>query len=188
MASNRIAAEKSIRLTLTQMFTTSNPLIFFLPFFCKIPFGTVFNFSHSWLTVTNVNICFSKIYENRTTKKLKAISTYSSSFRYNECKWKNWKIYIVNSCQENRSKAKFVHFSFWYWHRHQGDQIGRIFAYWVVVYFAYFLTGLQQRKLLTTLSQCTSYVFSLTKKWVGLHFGPLVHKLIWSRWSAPKSM
>jgi hypothetical protein len=30
--------------------------------------------------------------------------------------------------------------------------------------------------------QCKNYVIGLTKKWVGLHFWKLFHKLIWSPW------
>jgi hypothetical protein len=53
----------------------------------------------------------------------------------------------------------------------QGDRIGRIFAYLVVDYYRS-----TYRKLLTTFTQCIYFV----KKWVGLYFGRLFHKLIWS--------
>jgi hypothetical protein len=59
----------------------------------------------------------------------------------------------------------------------QGDQIGRIFAYWAIVYFEQFIK-LHRRSpdIWTAYFHEKSYVLILPKKWVGLHF----QRLIWS--------
>jgi hypothetical protein len=91
---------------------------------------------------------------------------------------------------------------------HQGDQIGRIFAYWVTVFFgggrsatpcasppprpstseSHCTIG----RLFTLGSFCENYRNSTNSsptffrgkifhmKWIGLHFGRLCHKRIWS--------
>jgi hypothetical protein len=58
----------------------------------------------------------------------------------------------------------------------QGDQIGRIFAYWVVVLFEQFflkITGVAQ------IFHGTNYALISAKK-VQPHFRRIFHKLIWS--------
>jgi hypothetical protein len=56
--------------------------------------------------------------------------------------------------------------------RQQGDQIGRVFAPWAIVYFGEFLENHRSsQKLRATFFQCKNNVSILTKKSVGLHFG-----------------
>jgi hypothetical protein len=62
----------------------------------------------------------------------------------------------------------------------QGDQIGRIFAYRAIVYIG--RGGLKITEVKTyfeLLFPRYQFVFILSKKRVGLHFGRLIHKLIW---------
>jgi hypothetical protein len=68
----------------------------------------------------------------------------------------------------------------------QGDQIGRIFSYWMIIFFVRFLKISEVAQIYgTTFSQSIRSLFILTKKWIGLHFGRLFHKLIWSPWKRP---
>jgi hypothetical protein len=66
----------------------------------------------------------------------------------------------------------------------QGDQIGRIFAYWAIVYFGRVLKITEvAQNLGATCFHGTSYALILTKI-VGLHFGRLFQKLVWSpKWA-----
>jgi hypothetical protein len=53
-----------------------------------------------------------------------------------------------------------------------GDQIGRIFAHWAIIYFGQWFEKLQKENIFwAAFSHGTSYVFILSKKRVGLHFG-----------------
>jgi hypothetical protein len=59
----------------------------------------------------------------------------------------------------------------------QGDKIGRIFAYCAIADFGAFL--LQKKlKRLGYFCHRKSYVFILTKKWLGPYFGRFFHELI----------
>jgi hypothetical protein len=61
----------------------------------------------------------------------------------------------------------------------QGDQIGRIFTYWSVVFFRQFIENYRSNsnsKAAFFLN--TSCVLIFYKKWVWLRFGRLFHKLI----------
>jgi hypothetical protein len=57
----------------------------------------------------------------------------------------------------------------------QGDQIGRFFASWVIIYFGQFY-----EKYTSSLNVCVAYfqvkscVLVLGKNWGGLHYGNLV--------------
>jgi hypothetical protein len=51
----------------------------------------------------------------------------------------------------------------------QGDQIGRFFASWVIIYFGEFYE--KDIPVLVTYFNSNSYVLILTKKWLGLLFG-----------------
>jgi hypothetical protein len=56
------------------------------------------------------------------------------------------------------------------------DQIGRIFAIWVNVYFGQFFENYRSgSKFLVTFFHDVSYVLIMTKKWVGQHFLRLFH-------------
>jgi hypothetical protein len=65
----------------------------------------------------------------------------------------------------------------------QGDQIGRIFAHWAILFFGQFIENYRScansRTALSTVS--IMYVLILTKTCFGLHFVRLFFKLIWSR-------
>jgi hypothetical protein len=57
---------------------------------------------------------------------------------------------------------------------------------WLFTYVGYFFqnyTSTCSVNLWSTFPQCISYIFNLTKKRAGLHFGRLFHKLIWSPWA-----
>jgi hypothetical protein len=55
-----------------------------------------------------------------------------------------------------------------YVYKDQGDQIGRIFAYWALVYFGLFFENyISSTNSLATFSKCISYAFILTKSGLG---------------------
>jgi hypothetical protein len=61
----------------------------------------------------------------------------------------------------------------------QGDQIGRIFARWVIVYFGQFFFKLQKKPNCLILELARKKLcINFDKKWVGLHFGQYLPKLI----------
>jgi hypothetical protein len=65
--------------------------------------------------------------------------------------------------------------------RHQGDQIGRIFAQWTIVYYEQSLENYRSiPHIWATFIRWLSLVINLDKKSVWLHFRGLLHKLIWS--------
>jgi hypothetical protein len=64
----------------------------------------------------------------------------------------------------------------------QGDQVGPLFTYWVIIYFGQFFKLQNELTFLGIFYTGESYVLILTKKWVGLEFGWFFHKLIWSPW------
>jgi hypothetical protein len=78
----------------------------------------------------------------------------------------------------------------WIFTQKQGDQTGRIFAHWVIVTLSGFLKiteVAENNKLL--FHQCSpKFCFYSDKKWVGLHFGRVLHKPIWSPCSETKEM
>jgi hypothetical protein len=54
----------------------------------------------------------------------------------------------------------------------QGDHIGRIFAYWAIVYFGQFVVNYKSRRnFVAAFYHRKSYLKSVTKKRFGLHFG-----------------
>jgi hypothetical protein len=54
----------------------------------------------------------------------------------------------------------------------QGDQIGRIFAKWAIVYFGYIFKNFSSNPDFRAASfHCKIYLLILTKQWVWLHFG-----------------
>jgi hypothetical protein len=66
----------------------------------------------------------------------------------------------------------------------QGDQIVKIFAKWLIVYFGMFFGKL------TKVANHVLVIFPLSRlrintvqKWVGLHFGRFFHELIRSPWA-----
>jgi hypothetical protein len=60
----------------------------------------------------------------------------------------------------------------------QGDQIGRISAYWVTIFFGQLLLRLQKEaKYLGFFFQRKKICIILTKKWVWMHFRRVFHKL-----------
>jgi hypothetical protein len=67
----------------------------------------------------------------------------------------------------------------------QGDQIGRIFAQWVIVFFGQFYKNYRSSpkfhigRLFFTYTY-RYYVVILTKKMVWQHFGRFFYKLLWS--------
>jgi hypothetical protein len=65
----------------------------------------------------------------------------------------------------------------------QGDQIGRIFAYWAMVNFGHFFENYRSSiNILGTLFHGKNCVLILTNIRVGLHFGRFFHRLILSPW------
>jgi hypothetical protein len=63
----------------------------------------------------------------------------------------------------------------------QGDQIGRIFANWSIVFFGQIFKITEEAKISDLLiSSVKSYLLSLTKKWIRQNFGQYFQKLIWS--------
>jgi hypothetical protein len=63
--------------------------------------------------------------------------------------------------------------------REQGDQIGRIFAQWVIVYFGQFYKDYRSNpNFWATLSLLIYYVIFFGKKWLGFGLGDFFHKLI----------
>jgi hypothetical protein len=62
----------------------------------------------------------------------------------------------------------------------QGDQIGRFFAHWVIVYFKPFFENYKRRhNLWRTLFPCKNHTLILTKMGWGA-FWAIFNKLIWS--------
>jgi hypothetical protein len=76
----------------------------------------------------------------------------------------------------------------WFECRNQGDQIGRIFAYWAIVYvlWAVFEKITEVEKIFIYFFLQHKLTFNFDKNWVGLHFGRTCHKLIWSPWLESK--
>jgi hypothetical protein len=65
---------------------------------------------------------------------------------------------------------------------HQGDQIGRIFAHWAIVYFEHFSKFSDVAEFFSFayhFPQLTLYI-TFNKKWVWLNSGQFFRKLIWS--------
>jgi hypothetical protein len=71
----------------------------------------------------------------------------------------------------------------------QGDQIGRIFAYWFFHFRQFFFENYRSSPNLKAsfIQSKKNYLLILTKKWVKLHFGRFFHKLIWSPCLEPSS-
>jgi hypothetical protein len=66
----------------------------------------------------------------------------------------------------------------------QGDQIGRIFAYWAVVSLRQFYENYRGgANFLGNFSHGTSYVLTLAKYGLGCILGDFFHKHIWSHWN-----
>jgi hypothetical protein len=63
--------------------------------------------------------------------------------------------------------------------QNQGDQIGRIFAYRVTVYFGRFLKNYRSKLLGYFSGKFCVFIFE-KKKLVGQYFGRFFHKRIWS--------
>jgi hypothetical protein len=62
---------------------------------------------------------------------------------------------------------------------HQGDQIGRIFAYWAVVFLGLFFENyISSPKIWATIFSGKNYALILANNSVGLHFGRFFQKLI----------
>jgi hypothetical protein len=59
----------------------------------------------------------------------------------------------------------------------QGNQIGRIFAHWVIVYFGLCIENYRSSPIFWIPVKVTHKFW---QKWVGPHFGWFFHKLIWS--------
>jgi hypothetical protein len=53
-----------------------------------------------------------------------------------------------------------------------GDQIGRIFAHWAIVYFGQVFENYRSTQMFVSTN--------FDKKWLGIHFGRFCLKLIWS--------
>jgi hypothetical protein len=67
-------------------------------------------------------------------------------------------------------------------HWNQGEQIGRIFAYWVLAYFGQFRENYgNSPNLCATLFYGKSGAQVLTKNALGYILGDFFHQLIWSR-------
>jgi hypothetical protein len=68
--------------------------------------------------------------------------------------------------------------------RQQGDQIGRIFAGWAIVFFGQFFSKIMKaaQSFGPFFPHFRLYI-RFGKKRLGLHFGRFFHKLIWSPWS-----
>jgi hypothetical protein len=65
----------------------------------------------------------------------------------------------------------------------QGDQIGRIFAYWSIVFVEQCYEKFSSSPdFWATFFQGKSYVLILAKKGLGFVLGDFFHKLIWSPW------
>jgi hypothetical protein len=87
-------------------------------------------------------------------------------------------------------------FSIFFWGRRQGDQIGRIFVYWVTLLSEFspigwlftlgsFFENYRIAQSIGLLIFTVKFVFwFLTKKRVGLHFRAIFCKRVWSPWSS----
>jgi hypothetical protein len=65
--------------------------------------------------------------------------------------------------------------------RSQGDQIGRIFAHWVIFFFGQFFENYRSSpNIWATLFNGKSCLIILTKTDLVFIFGQLFHQLIWS--------
>jgi hypothetical protein len=70
-------------------------------------------------------------------------------------------------------------------HTYQGDQIGRIFAQWTIVFFGPFFDNYKtSSNSLSTYFHCRSYLLILAKKGRAT-FWRFFHKLTWSPWYPP---
>jgi hypothetical protein len=91
--------------------------------------------------------------------------------------WKNITantILVFNKIRSKNSKGKICSETFrtkWSYIPAQGDQIGRIFAYWTTVCFGHFDDNKRSSNCWATFFHGKSYVLILTKKLIGLHFG-----------------
>jgi hypothetical protein len=67
---------------------------------------------------------------------------------------------------------------------YNSDQIVRIFDHWVVVNSRQFLISTKVDHIYgATFFHGGGYIcIDFPKKWIGLHFGPVFHKLVWSPW------
>jgi hypothetical protein len=65
---------------------------------------------------------------------------------------------------------------------HQSDQIGWIFAFWVIVYFGLFQIKERAQIFVLHIFLCKNLLIYIEKKFVGLHFGRFCHKCIRSPW------
>jgi hypothetical protein len=65
----------------------------------------------------------------------------------------------------------------------QDDQIGRIFANPAIFYFGLFIKMTEIAQFFGRFFHCDSYALILRNIYLGLHFGYLFHKRIWSPWS-----
>jgi hypothetical protein len=59
-------------------------------------------------------------------------------------------------------------------------KLGDFFAFWAIYFFGQFFEKITIASQIFWLLFSTYYVLILTKKTVGLHFGRIFHKLIWS--------
>jgi hypothetical protein len=64
--------------------------------------------------------------------------------------------------------------------KEQGDQIGRIFANWAIVYFGQLYENFRISPHFGPFFFSVKLYIDFDQKWVGLHFGRLFLKLIWS--------
>jgi hypothetical protein len=78
--------------------------------------------------------------------------------------------------------ASILENNFWLYRDHsQGDQIGRIFAYWAIVYFGHLLKITEVGSVGNFFQQKKNQkIIYFDKKRLGLHFGDFFHKLTWS--------